>query len=639
MGVKVFARSRLLICYENMNAKTSATLLGGLALYAALLPASLSAQPAPVTPEIQVSDPRFSGQYLPALAVEPDGSFVVAWTDWSSEERVIRVRLHTASGTALTEPLRVSQTALTQVFTGPSVAIHASGNFLVTWEGADAVLGRVFDASGAPRTGEIEIHRYPGVGNFDPFHTSVAVTPDGFAVVWSGPVNDRRGIFLRRYDSTGSPLGSELRVDSGVADSAVYPEIAADAAGGFVVVWEAQRDLQAHVFGRLLDAAGTPRSGELRLDEAVEARSVRPSVAIAPDGSFLVGWDRSGADVAGRLFGADGTPRGPAARLNGPGPGLEQQVRVATDPGGGFVAVWSFQGSNSSPGPRGRRVDAAGRPSGPEWRIGQQPAIPSGVTAAFSAAGELTAAWHGIFDGSPVGIFAQRFRFSEFSGADPCVVSGGRLTCDTLRAGEPSIDIPLDIRPGSVPLLGNLDGDLQDDPCFYRDGTFFCDRDHDGSAETALRFGGAPGDVPLLGDVNGDGRDDACLRRARRFACDTAHNGGTAEVQIILGLRADLPLLGDVDGDGDDDPCLYRAGRFLCDTAHDGGAAEVAVAFGTAGDTPLLGDMDGDGREDFCVFGGGRFLCDTAHDGGAAEVEIFFGEPGAVPLLGNVDGF
>jgi hypothetical protein len=621
-----------------MNAKKPALLLGGLALCAALLPTTAAAQPAPITPEVQVSDPRLSGQYLPALAVEPDGSFVVAWTDWSAEERVIRVRLYTASGTALTESLRVSQTALTQVFIGPSVAIHPSGNFLVTWEGVDAVLGRVFDASGAPRTDEIEIHRYPGVGNFDPFHTSVAVTAEGFAVAWSGPVGDRRGIFLRRYDSTGAPLGSELRVDSGVADSAVYPEIATDAAGGLVVVWEARRDLQAHVFGRLLDAAGMPRSGELRLDEAVEARSVQPSVAIAPDGGFLVAWERNG-DVASRLFGADGTPRGPAVRLNEPGPTQEQQIRVATDPGGGFVAVWSFQGSNLSPGPRGRRIDAAGRPSGAQWRIGDQPGAPTGVTAAFSAAGEFAAAWHGIFDGSPVGIFAQRFRFPEFSGADPCVVSRGRLTCDTLRAGEASIDLHLDTRPGSVPLLGNLNGDLQDDPCYYRAGNFFCDLDHDGRGETVVGFGGAPGDVPLLGDVNGDGRDDACLRQARRFVCDTAHNGGTAEVQILLGLKTDLPLLGDVDGDGDDDPCLYRAGRFLCDTAHDGGGAEVAVAFGVAGDTPLLGDMDGDGREDFCVFGGGRFLCDTAHDGGAAEVEIFFGEPGAVPLLGNVDGF
>src|SRR5215216_2841507 len=185
-----------------MKAQTPLRLLGGLALCAALLPAVAAAQPAPLTPEIQVSSRELSVQYLPSVAAEPDGDFVVAWVDWSdTNDRAIRVRRYTASGTALTESLRVSQTVLTPVFTGPSVAIHASGNFLVAWEGVEAVLGRVFDASGAPRTGEIEIHRYPGAGNFDPLHTSVAVTPDGFAVAWSGPVNGRRGVFLRRYDS------------------------------------------------------------------------------------------------------------------------------------------------------------------------------------------------------------------------------------------------------------------------------------------------------------------------------------------------------------------------------------------------------------------------------------------------------
>jgi hypothetical protein len=150
-----------------MNAKKPALLLGGLALCAALLPASLAAQPTPLTPEIEVNNPRQSAEYLPAVATEPDGDFLVATVDRTDpSELFIRVHRFTAAGMAVAAPLRVSQTGLTLAFTGPSAAIHASGNFLVAWEGLQAVLGRVFDASGTPRTGEIEIHRYPGTGNF-----------------------------------------------------------------------------------------------------------------------------------------------------------------------------------------------------------------------------------------------------------------------------------------------------------------------------------------------------------------------------------------------------------------------------------------------------------------------------------------
>src|SRR5215203_204321 len=630
----------MLICCSNMTTRKRVLLLGGLVLLAALLPSVSAGQPAPLTPEIQVSGAPSTSQYLPSVAAEPDGGFVVAWLEGSNpSERTIRARRFTASGAAATEILRVSQTALPDLFEGPAVAVHAaSGRFLVVWGAVEAVLGRVFDASGAPLTGEIEIHRYPQRGLFFP---SVTASPDGFVVAWmmASSVSGSSAIFAHRYDSAGAPLGSELRVDAGTVSFAQKPMVAADSTGGFVVVWE-QGSLQTRVAGRLFDPAGMPRTGELQLGEPVDVQAQNPSVAVAPDGGFFVIWERSRrvTDIVGRLFGADGAPRGPAARLNETRSSVRLQPRVAADPGGGYFAVWSQLGALVAS--RGRRIDAAGQPRGPQFQLGhQQSGFPSGVTAAFSAAGELVAAWHGLLSTGPSGVIAQRFRFSGFAGGDPCVVSGSRLACDTLRAGGPALEIPFDVLPGDGILLGNLNGDLQDDPCFYRAGTFSCDLDHDGTGEVHLSFAGAPGDVPLLGDLNGDGLDDPCVRRVRRFACDTAHNGGKAEVQVIFGLKGDLPLLGDVDGDGDDDPCLYRAGRFLCDTAHDGGGAEVAVAFGLAGDTPLLGDMDGDGREDFCVFRGGRFLCDTAHDGGGAEVEILFGEPGAVPLLGNVDGY
>ena len=373
-----------------MKTKTPPRLLGGLALCAALLPAVAAAQPAPLTPEIQVSGPQLSAQYLPSVAAEPDGDFVVAWTDLSDpNDRAIRVRRYTASGMAATGALRVGQSALP---TG-------------------------VDAAGTPRTGEIEIHPSSSVGG-GLANPSLAATPEGFVVAWSGPVNDRRGIFARRYDSAGAPLGPELRVDTGTVELVQHPAIAADVAGGFIVVWEVVNGDPAsqriRIAGRLFDAAGTPRGGELRLDERTQDfRSSLPSVAIAPDGSFFVAWARTrqGADVVGRLFGADGAPRGPALRLNGPEPGQERMPRVAADPGGGFLAVWSFLGgSNFEPGPRGRRVDAAGHPWGPELRFGHQRSFPSGATVAFSSAGEFVAAWHGIFNGSPVGVFAQRFR-------------------------------------------------------------------------------------------------------------------------------------------------------------------------------------------------------------------------------------
>ena len=80
----------------------------------------------------------------------------------------------------------MSQTDLPFALVRPSVAIHASGNFLVVWEGVGpAALGRVFDAAGTPKSGEIEIHRYAGGEQLLP---SAAATPEGFVVACERPL-------------------------------------------------------------------------------------------------------------------------------------------------------------------------------------------------------------------------------------------------------------------------------------------------------------------------------------------------------------------------------------------------------------------------------------------------------------------
>src|SRR5215203_2167480 len=337
----------MLICCSNMTTRKRVLLLGGLVLLAALLPSVSAGQPAPLTPEIQVSGAPSTSQYLPSVAAEPDGGFVVAWLEGSNpSERTIRARRFTASGAAATEILRVSQTALPDLFEGPAVAVHAaSGRFLVVWGAVEAVLGRVFDASGAPLTGEIEIHRYPQRGLFFP---SVTASPDGFVVAWmmASSVSGSSAIFAHRYDSAGAPLGSELRVDAGTVSFAQKPMVAADSTGGFVVVWE-QGSLQTRVAGRLFDPAGMPRTGELQLGEPVDVQAQNPSVAVAPDGGFFVIWERSRrvTDIVGRLFGADGAPRGPAAR---------RTREAGTSPSGPSSALSSPPGAGGSTRPASR---------------------------------------------------------------------------------------------------------------------------------------------------------------------------------------------------------------------------------------------------------------------------------------------
>jgi len=74
------------------------------------------------------------------------------------------------------------------------------------------------------------------------------------------------------------------------------PAVAADPAGGFVVVWqsgsyygtEGQDGSNIGVFGQRLDAAASPVGGEFQVNTYTTGRQSTPAVAVQPTGGFVV---------------------------------------------------------------------------------------------------------------------------------------------------------------------------------------------------------------------------------------------------------------------------------------------------------------------------------------------------------------
>jgi hypothetical protein len=159
---------------------------------------------------------------------------------------------------------------------------------------------------------------------------SVAVAADGsFVASWVGPGARVRSAWVRRFSPAGSPLapaalaGSARQRGYQLTFGEDHPVVATDAAGGFVVAWTdcvgpAPTDLA--VFARRFGADGQPRAAAFRVS-AVGRTAATPRVAMAPDGTFVIGWTMDAGDPGYgdpwiRRYRADGKPRGPAARVN-----------------------------------------------------------------------------------------------------------------------------------------------------------------------------------------------------------------------------------------------------------------------------------------------------------------------------------
>jgi hypothetical protein len=340
----------------------------------------LRAQPTPVGPEFQVNTFTTGVQYAGGAAMDGAGDFVLVWGSFGGHAGAF-VQRFDASGAPVGSEFRANTNTLSTA-TNPVVASDAAGNFLVAWEiftqdgDAHGVFGQLYDGAGAPVGGEFQINTYTTLSQSAP-----AVAADGagnFVVVWqSFPQDgDSTGVFGRLYDGAGTPLGGEFAINSYTTSFQFGPSVAADAVGNFVVVWTSydQDGYRDGVFARRFDATGTPVGPEFQVNEYTTGNQNQPSVAARAAGDFMVVWqsfqDGASTSIHGRRYDAAGLPQGPEFQVNTYTSSSQLYPVVAAEAAGDFLVVWqSFGPDGDQAGVLGQRYDGSGVPEGVEFQV------------------------------------------------------------------------------------------------------------------------------------------------------------------------------------------------------------------------------------------------------------------------------
>jgi hypothetical protein len=178
------------------------------------------------------------------------------------------------------------------------------GGFVVVWESdgqdgdAKGVFGRRYNASGAPVGIEFVVNTYTTGDQDDP---AIAVDASGdFVVVWTsgGQDGDAKGVFGQRYNALGARAGGEFQVNTHTTADQQNPAVAIDGSGDFVVAWESagQDGSGVGVFGRRYDSAGSPQGSELQINAYTTSDQAAPAVAAQKLGDFIVTWESAGQD-------------------------------------------------------------------------------------------------------------------------------------------------------------------------------------------------------------------------------------------------------------------------------------------------------------------------------------------------------
>ena len=289
--------------------------------------------------EFVVSHYTLANQRYPRVAAANDGGFVVTWmtNGQDGDGEGIAQRLYDSEGQPRTSDILVNMTvAGTQQY--PSVAALSGGGHVVVWEDAAAdgslngVMGRIYESNGDPRTGEMVLNNATA-NSQDTADVVGLVNSTRWVAVWenisASSLGDSSGeaVVARVFDESGSPVTSDILVNTTTSQTQRDPRVAALSGGGFAVVWEyyyypEDDDREYGIFAQRFDDSGTKLGGEITVQAISNDRADTANVIATPDGGFVAMWwsnnapGGSGYDVVARRFDASGAALGDLFLLN-----------------------------------------------------------------------------------------------------------------------------------------------------------------------------------------------------------------------------------------------------------------------------------------------------------------------------------
>lgn len=370
-------------------------------------------------PQILVPGPQQTNQNQPLRISDLDGNAVTIQDD--AVANPIRVQLTVTDGIldlskALgTEFLVNTETAQEQRWS--SISAAPTGEFVVVWQSdeqdgdKEGVFGQRYNSDGQKVGPEFRVNQFTSGSQDDP---SVAMAPSGeFVVAWTSADQDGNsgGVFGRKYDSSGNPVGDEFLVNSSTSGLQNNPAVAIDSGGRFVVVWEGV-GVGDDIYAQRFDENGVAQGPEFIVNTTTTGNQEMPTVALDAAGNFMVAWEASDADLKGifaQRFDSSGNMIGVTEfAVNTIEDNNDQELPVAAmNASGQFVIVWQGEDSDGL-GIRASLYDATANLVREDFIVNElEIDLQATPTVAINDSGEFVVAWYA--DDGNKEVYARNF--------------------------------------------------------------------------------------------------------------------------------------------------------------------------------------------------------------------------------------
>ena len=161
--------------------------------------------------------------------------------------------------------------------------------------GSYGVFARRYDAAGNALGDQFQVDT---TSDYDYFADAKSDRSGNFMVVWHGAPTGtgQKDILARRFDSAGAALGDEFVVNQATGGDQLYPSLATDNAGNFIVTWQGPDDDFSGVYARRYDRFGNAVTDEFPVNQTTELSQSNGGVDSNSAGDFLSVWSSDGQD-------------------------------------------------------------------------------------------------------------------------------------------------------------------------------------------------------------------------------------------------------------------------------------------------------------------------------------------------------
>lgn len=198
----------------------------------------------------------------------------------------------------------------------PTIAEKSDGTFIITWTGYDSdetgIYGQLFESNGNAIGDAFLVNDIEEKAQGNP---EVAILDDGsFIVVWESyeqeGIGKDYGIYAQRFDGNGIKLGTEFLVNSYTNDAQRHPSISLFDNGSFIIAWSSrgQDGFEEGIYAKFYDANGIEVSppfddsekgssgNEFRLNTYHEPEQDKPSTATNGTNIMITAWEDGAND-------------------------------------------------------------------------------------------------------------------------------------------------------------------------------------------------------------------------------------------------------------------------------------------------------------------------------------------------------